>query len=385
MNFKVLEFARLLEATPRSTLVVKRLETMEICGTGEGDSWVGYRQQLGFHSNTYKYPSARGYEFRKWERSSRYIGGIGPVFKSVGRPPQDIHRTERFAQVGSTDVLPAVRAIEALIESLRQAPKPFLMNVNTCEECRLFFAQFLPYDGIDASIFDGDTYGLHTCMLCNKSRFLCLECVAFSYHYCAEEQCKACICVDRDGGRSVRAVLASDQEAWAALQQTGTTHFKTMECCWESHDDFCKFPTYWKIVCKDEATCDRQDVCGHCGGNWECPLDFYRLGYCRHCERRTCLQGCVKFLKCTTHILSDLFRVKTVRKYGSASMGVSHKMTIWASVAQSFIAGVATTGGILRRRRRDRRYRKMSRDEDNPEIRNGIKRRKSTGSRSKAK
>ena len=43
----VLKLARRLKQIPLESLVVGRLQKMEICGTGEGASWVGYRQLFG--------------------------------------------------------------------------------------------------------------------------------------------------------------------------------------------------------------------------------------------------------------------------------------------------------------------------------------------------
>lgn len=61
VSVSVLDLVRLLEATPRSTLLFKHLQTMEICGSGEGNSWVGYRPQLGSASKIYQFPSSCGY------------------------------------------------------------------------------------------------------------------------------------------------------------------------------------------------------------------------------------------------------------------------------------------------------------------------------------
>jgi hypothetical protein len=61
----VLELARCLEQTPLESLVVGRLQKLEICGTDERASWVGYRQHVGsnylerFSSDPYKRDSGR--------------------------------------------------------------------------------------------------------------------------------------------------------------------------------------------------------------------------------------------------------------------------------------------------------------------------------------
>jgi len=148
---------------------------MEICGTGEGDIWVGYRPQLGSASNIYQFPSSRGYTMDQWKSRPNHF----PPWAEVGQPPDGIENTERLAQVGSVDVLPVVRAIEAIIKSLQSPPQVFRMNVITCEERHLFLAEWLCHDGdgVDAET-SGKSYGLHTCILCNKARFLCLDCAS---------------------------------------------------------------------------------------------------------------------------------------------------------------------------------------------------------------
>ena len=45
-DFRVLELARLLEEEPRERLVIRLLENMEVCGSGDGDNWVGYRPNI---------------------------------------------------------------------------------------------------------------------------------------------------------------------------------------------------------------------------------------------------------------------------------------------------------------------------------------------------
>lgn len=50
-NFSVLKRARHLKQISLKSLVVRNLQKMEICGTGDGPSWVGYRQQVGFQGS----------------------------------------------------------------------------------------------------------------------------------------------------------------------------------------------------------------------------------------------------------------------------------------------------------------------------------------------
>jgi hypothetical protein len=139
----VLELARRLERIPLESLVVGRLQKLEICGTGDGASWVGYRQEVGL---------AKGMGFaHNWY--SRESGGA----PDIGRPLQGVVN-ERFDKLGSRKVVPAVRAIEAIVHSLQQPAPFFCMHVNGCENC-LTFAHFLPHDGCDEEPYDGRTYG----------------------------------------------------------------------------------------------------------------------------------------------------------------------------------------------------------------------------------
>ncbi len=93
-QLNIIDFACILEETPRITLVVKHLQTIEICGCGNGTSWVGYRPQLGLCREPikeciYTRPTSRRYGI--------YSSGRGR-FEDYGLP-EDIENTERFAQV----------------------------------------------------------------------------------------------------------------------------------------------------------------------------------------------------------------------------------------------------------------------------------------------
>ena len=71
------------------------------------------------------------------------------------------------------------------------------------------------------------TANTRACMLCGEAQFLCLDCVGYSYHYCAEGECEACVCVKCDGGRSFKAEYESqDLTMWEDLQDT--MHFTTV-------------------------------------------------------------------------------------------------------------------------------------------------------------
>jgi hypothetical protein len=280
-KLSVLELARSLEEVPRERLVVEHLQKMEICGSGSGNCWIGYRQKLCFDGYDMCFPSERGY------LSVTHGGGKA---QKVGLPARELPRLERFQQLGSSNVLPAVRAIEAIIHSIQQTASPFCMHVNGCEEC-LHFAQYVDHDGKgDHEHYDGKTYGQHACMVCGDARFLCLDCVGYSYHYCAEEHCNACVCVKCDGGRSVTALLRSGRED---LLGEGTTHFKIVECCWE-HTGQCQFPIKNMILCKDKKVCNKDprdpdwaygpDLCPTCG-KWQC-------GWCPNGRSFQTCEGC---------------------------------------------------------------------------------------------
>lgn len=113
------------------------------------------------------------------------------------------------------------------------------MHVKCCDTC-LTFAQYVPYDGRGGEPCDDKTYGQHSCDLCGDARFLCRNCVGYSYHYCAERECKSCICAKCDGGHSVKGTLESGFMVRLAdggtlmqrLLERDTTHFKVVECCY---------------------------------------------------------------------------------------------------------------------------------------------------------
>lgn len=290
-----LELARRLE--------VGRLQKLEIGGTGDGASWVGYRQEVGL---------AKGMGFaHNWY--SRESGGA----PDIGRPLQGVVN-ERFDKLGSRKVVPAVRAIEAIVHSLQQPAPFFCTHVNGCKNC-LTFARFLPHDGCDEEPYDGRTYGQHRCMVCGEARFLCRGCVGYSYHYCAEEECQACVCVTCDGGRSVKAICFSDKEMlWEGLVEHGTTHFETVDCCMENDEDEpCQMPTEYKIVCKDKSICSGcgPNGCQTCK-NWQCPWCEAQSPFipCGRCCGTRCTECQVEVLYC--HTCYEAFCTTCVRVRG---------------------------------------------------------------------
>ena len=134
----VLELARRLKKIPLESLVVGSMQKLEICGTGEGTSWVGYRQPIG--SNHKRFSS-------DW-----YMRDSGRAHCSF-RSKQDIELTERFDKLRSCTVLPAMPAIEAIVHALQRLATSFCMHVNKCENY-LTFAQFLPLDGRNYMYYD---------------------------------------------------------------------------------------------------------------------------------------------------------------------------------------------------------------------------------------
>jgi hypothetical protein len=237
-NFSVFRLAVRLKQTPLKSLVVGRLQKMEICGTGEGASWVGYRQLFGtdyYRSNLFDFPDSEVGD----QRLSEHLSQLYEAAKRCGDPAPDEELKTRLAKelkkrldcLGSPDVLPAVRSIEAIIHSIQRPAASFCMHVNVCENCGVKFAQFVSHDGKgNAAPSDGRKYGQHTCMLCGEARFLRLDWVGYSNHYCAEGECEACVCVKCDGGRSFEAEYESDYwTAWEDLQDT--IHFTTVNCC----------------------------------------------------------------------------------------------------------------------------------------------------------
>ena len=86
------------------------------------------------------------------------------------------------------------------------------MGVNVCEDCGGCLAAWLPEDGGDGKMtwFRGSlpyhllhTHGKHTCMVCEKSAFLCIGCAYQKYHYCGDYNCNVAVCVECDGGTNI--------------------------------------------------------------------------------------------------------------------------------------------------------------------------------------
>lgn len=83
----VLELARRLKKTSLESLVVGRLQKMEICGTGEGASWVGYRQVFGtdyYRRNLFDFPDSEVGD----QRLSEHLSQLYEAAKRCGDPAQ---------------------------------------------------------------------------------------------------------------------------------------------------------------------------------------------------------------------------------------------------------------------------------------------------------
>lgn len=226
-----------------------------------------------------------------------------PGFDRYCERVQDEAFESLLERLGSPDVLPAVRAIEAIIHVLQQSSS-FCMHVNGCENCHVKFAQYLSHDGKgEDTPYDGKTYGQYTCMLCGDARFSCLDCVGYSYHYCFEWGCEACVCVKCDGGRSPKGENELGGLAWEGLQDTN--HFTTVNCCLMDRNS-CVSSERFMTICKDEEACgvggseSHQDHCEVCG-LWQCAdCGMYGedLHPCHKCDTRACSDGCVMVELC---------------------------------------------------------------------------------------
>lgn len=141
--------------------------------------------------------------------------------------------------------------------------------------------------------------------MCDEVRFLCRDCVGYRYHYCADEYCKACVCVECDGGRSVKAICCSENKLlWERLVERGTEHFNIVNCCFEFDENTpCQSPEDLKFM-RDEC-CDSESnplfSCNACG-SWLCVrcADVQHLAWCSICGERSCTEWCVDVWMCDT-------------------------------------------------------------------------------------
>jgi hypothetical protein len=196
----LIELSKRLAMVTHESLVATQLGLMEVCGSGRGVRWVGYRQQWAFNQDHGCYDKyvGRGYD----------VMGVGKrcgayTISSRGGPSKEVKELDTFHKVGSSHrLLPAVRSIEAIMlaQQLKAGqPAIFTLGINICEQCKTGFAEFMPQDGKDIEAFETDEarlrhlreYGRHVCQECGRSAFLCMNCASYEYHhYCTREGCK---------------------------------------------------------------------------------------------------------------------------------------------------------------------------------------------------
>jgi hypothetical protein len=328
----LVELSKRLVLTPHESLVATRLGLMEVCGSGQGVCWVGYRQQWAFSQEGCNDKHVgRGY--RIWT-----IGGKQNTYESSSRggPSKEAQELDTFHKVGSSPrLLPAVRSIEAIMlaQQLKAGqPAIFTLGINICEQCKTSFAEFMPQDGKGHEAIATDEarlrhlreYGRHVCQECGRSAFLCMNCASYEYHYCTDEDCKVgrkscdvaskvcaaniphtkrscrngpvtntqvCYCVECDGGVSITCLFETKDEAGiASLRQDGTKHFEMTRCRWAEGDGTCRWPSDWKMFCRDDdgSCAPERDLCQRCEA-WQCPrCVFYHATYCEGCDRAGC-------------------------------------------------------------------------------------------------
>jgi hypothetical protein len=182
-GLNLIKMAELLRGGESRGLVVKQLKQMEVCGSGDGCYTIGYRQELGWSDTSYCNPS-RSYGGPR--------GGVTPDFRQELKDKGLLHRVG-----GSTRLQPAVREVEAAVHALQPRPV-FTMGVNICEDCGVSFAEFVPHDGHADMFCETEekaldftrSYGRHTCDICKRAAFLCLECASYEFHYCCKHDCR---------------------------------------------------------------------------------------------------------------------------------------------------------------------------------------------------
>jgi hypothetical protein len=177
-GLNLIKMAGLLRGGESRGLVVKQLKQMEVCGSGDGCYAIGYRQEVGWSETSYSNPS------RSYYGPHCASGGFRREFETRGM----LHRVG-----GNTRLQPAVREIEAAVHAL-QPRTVFTMGVNICEDCGVCFAEFVPHDGHEGDCCATEekaldftrSYGRHTCDICKRAAFLCLECASYEFHYCCK-------------------------------------------------------------------------------------------------------------------------------------------------------------------------------------------------------
>jgi hypothetical protein len=182
-GLNLIKMAGLLRGGESRGLVVKQLKRMEVCGSGQHCYVIGYRQELGWLETSYCNPS-RSYYGRPTRLDSPSDSGFRKELKDKGL----LHRVG-----GNTRLQGAVREIEAAVHAVQPRPV-FTMGVNICEDCGVCFAEFVPHEGHawepcrteEKALDFTRSYGRHTCDVCKRAAFLCLECASYQFHYCCK-------------------------------------------------------------------------------------------------------------------------------------------------------------------------------------------------------
>jgi hypothetical protein len=199
----LIELSKRLAMVTHESLVATRLGLMEVCGSGRGVCWIGYRQQWAFaQEGCYDKHVCRGYRIWKIKGKQNTWEGGAYEISSRGGPSKEVQELDTFHKVGSSPrLLPAVRSIEAIMlaQQLKAGqPAIFTLGINICEQCEASFAEFMPQDGKDTDAFTTDEarlrhlreYGRHVCQECGRSAFLCMNCASYEYHYCTDRDCE---------------------------------------------------------------------------------------------------------------------------------------------------------------------------------------------------
>ena len=181
-DVNVVTLAGRLQAVNPETLVTKELRTLEVCGTGTGEAYIGYCQR--WH---WDYTQGGYLDQVKRKRCYFYTAGVGRL-TGIGDEPELGEEGESLETGGHPRLRQSVQTIEQIIRA-RQPPDRedlFSLGVNICEDCDQSFAEYVAHDGYTGRI-GGEVnppkqtvaqlrdYGRHTCQECHTSAFLCME------------------------------------------------------------------------------------------------------------------------------------------------------------------------------------------------------------------
>jgi hypothetical protein len=106
-----------------------------------------------------------------------------------------------------------------------------------------------------------------------------------------DEHSQVCYCVECDGGVSITCLFETQDEAGiASLRRDGTKHFEMTRCRWAEGDGTCRWPSDWKMFCRDDdgSCAPNRDLCQRCEA-WQCPRCFFdHATNCECCDRAAC-------------------------------------------------------------------------------------------------